>query len=399
MEEKIRKYANFLLSGCLKLGKGDRLFIIGITFIQDFVDIISEEAKNIGIEDIEYLISDPDLQKRLYMTSSYEELIGSDAFSKKKFNQMAKDGYAFLNISSPIPDYFAGIDEELMGRVTQYQMKSIGEYREYQNKGIIKWNISAVPNEYWAKSLGLSVKELWEYILEICLINEESPLLAWQEKSAKLKARAEYLNSLKIDRLVYKNSLGTNLEIGLPVDYVFGSADGGVMVNMPTEEVFTSPHFRGVNGKVYSSKMLLHNNNVINDFWLEFRDGEIINYDAKEGLETLRSIIKTDLGSRFLGEVALVDYDSPISRTNIIFKNTLYDENASCHLAIGASFAECIKGGLKLGQEELLERGLNQSSEHVDFFIGTADLEVKAILKTGEEVVIMEDGNFVRSEE
>ena len=164
---------------------------------------------------------------------------------------------------------------------------------------------------------------------------------------------------------------------------------------MPTEEVFTSPDYQKVNGIVYSSKDLYYNNNLISNFWLEFKDGCIINYDAKIGKDILTGIITTDEGSHYLGEVALVDDDSPISNTNIIFKNTLYDENASCHLAIGASFAECLKDGLNMSSEKLLTKGLNQSREHVDFFIGTKDLTVKAVLQNGQDLVIMENGNFV----
>ncbi len=231
-------------------------------------------------------------------------------------------------------------------------------------------------------------------MLDICLINEEDPIKAWDNKMSKLAKRAEYLNNLKIKKLIYKNSLGTNIEIALPEGYLFQSADGENIVNMPTEEVFTSPSRLEVNGRVYSSKDLIHNNNLIKDFWLEFKNGKVVLYDAKIGKEVLKGIMATDEGASYLGEVALVDYSSPISKTNILFKNTLYDENASCHLALGASFAECIKCGLTKTNEELLDMGLNYSHEHVDFFIGTSDLEVKALLPNGEEVVIIKAGDF-----
>ena len=224
-------------------------------------------------------------------------------------------------------------------------------------------------------------------------------MLAWNKKLDKLKRRADYLNGLKIDYLVYRNSLGTDLSIGLPKGYLFCSAmadtNRGNIVNMPTEEVFTSPDRMRVNGRVYSSKVLLHNGNIIEDFWLEFKNGKIVDYDARKGKAILKGIIETDEGSHYLGEVALVDYTSPISLTNVLFKNTLFDENASCHLAIGEAFPECIEGGLNKSKEELLELGLNMSSEHVDFFIGTSDLEIKAVLQNDCETVIMKDGNFV----
>ena len=397
MEEKIRKYANFLLLGCLRLNKEDKLFIIGYDLIKDFIDVIIEEARKIGINDIEILIESPHKQKEYYLSKTYEEIIMSPLFDKTKYNKMAKEGYSFLKLTSTLPNYFKDVDAELLSKVSAYQMKTIEEYRTYQNKGLIKWNISAVPNEIWAKDLfgNADVERLWNLIFDVCLINEIDSVKVWNDKMELLKKRAEYLNNLNIDKLVYKNSIGTNIEIGLPKGYLFQSAEGENLVNMPTEEVFTSPDRLKVNGKVYSSKVLIHNNNVIDEFWLEFKNGKVVNYDAKVGKDILKGIIETDEGSQYLGEVALVDFDSPISKTNVIFKNTLFDENASCHLALGAGFSECIKNGLEKDNEELLTMGINYSHEHVDFFIGTRDLNIIAILQNGEEIVIMENGNFV----
>lgn len=396
MENLKRKYAKFLIEGCLELGVNDKLFIIGSSVINDFINIVKEEALKLGIHDIETLISDPFKQKELYLTNSYEELIKNPAFDKTKYNEMAQEGYAFLNLSSPIPGFFEDVLSDKLIKVNTYQLKSLEIYKDYQLKGLIKWNIAAVANKYWAKDILGSDDEdkLWDYIFDICLIKDDDPKLSWKKKMAKLKRRAIYLNDLKIDKLIYHNSLGTNLEIGLPESYLFQSALEGNLVNMPTEEVFTSPDRRRVNGIVYASKPLLYNGNMIEDFWLKFRDGKIVSYGASKGKQILEGIINTDLGAKYLGEVALVDYNSPISLTKVLFKNTLYDENASSHLAIGEGFLECIKDGLEATKEELKEKGINFSHEHVDFFIGTSDLEVKAVLQNGGEIVIMEEGNF-----
>lgn len=401
MNDLKRKYARFLVQGCLHLKEGDKLFIIGYNLIEDFIKLVKEEAQKLGVTDVKTLINDPFKQKELYLSKSYEEIISNPIMDRTMYNTMAREGYAFLSLSSTLPGFYEDVDAELLSKVSHYQLKSISEYKEYQLKGLIKWNISAVPNKIWAKDLFGSKDEdkLWDLIFDICLIREDDPVLAWNKKLSKLKKRAEYLNGLKIDHLVYHNSLGTDVSIGLPKGYLFCSADEGTgkgnIVNMPTEEVFTSPDRLRVNGRVYSSKVLLHNSNIIEDFWLEFRDGKIVDYDAKKGKEILKGIIESDEGSHFLGEVAIVDYTSPISLTNILFKNTLFDENASCHLAIGEAFPECIEGGLDKSREELLELGLNMSHEHVDFFIGTEDLEIKAVLQNGCETVIMKDGNFV----
>ena len=397
MNDLKRKYAKFLVEGCLRLKKGDKLFIIGYNLIEDFIKLVIEEANKLGITDIKTLINDPFKQKELYLTKSYEEIVSNPMMDRTMYNKMAREGYAFLSLSSTLPGFYEDVDASLLSKVSHYQMKSIAEYKDYQLKGLIRWNISAVPNKIWAKDIlgEEDVDKLWDLIFNICLIKEGDPILLWKEKMNKLKKRAEYLNELNIDHFIYHNSLGTNVEIGLTNGYLFQSADGDNIVNMPTEEVFTSPDRLRVNGRVYSSKVLFHNGNFIEDFWLEFKDGRIVDFDAKKGKEILKGIIDTDDGSHYLGEVALVDYSSPISLTNVLFKNTLYDENASCHLAIGQSFAECIKDGLTSSKEELREKGLNMSCEHVDFFIGTKDLEIKAVLQNGEEVVIMKDGNFV----
>lgn len=389
-----RKYAKFLIEGCLRLKEGDKLFIIGYDVIKDFIDVVSEEAKKLGITDVEYLISSPEKQKELYLNGTFEEIIKSPLFDKTKFNKMAREGYAFLNLQTTLPNYFRDVDGELLSSVSAYQMKQLEEYKHYQHKGLIKWNISCVPNELWALDLGITLNDLWNLIFDICLINDDNPINSWENKMNRLSLRCKYLNSLDIDYLVYENSLGTNVEIGLPKNYLFQSADGQNIVNMPTEEVFTSPDYLRVNGRVYSSKVLIHNGKVVNNFWLEFKDGKVVDYDAEEGRDILKGIMDTDEGAKYLGEVALVDVNSPISNSGVIFKHTLYDENASCHLALGASFAECIKGGLEKSNEELLDMGLNYSHEHVDFFIGTSDLKITAYLQNGDKKVIMENGNF-----
>lgn len=396
MENNKRKYAKFLLEGCLKLKKGDKLFIVAYDLIKDFVDIIKEEAKKIGIEEIDELISSPEKQKELYLSKSYEEIIADPMMDRTKYNKRARENYAFLILTSSVPGLFDEVDKKLLGDVSKYQRSSIKEFREYQQKGLIKWNISAVPNEIWALDLykDKDTTKLWNYIFDICLIREDNPIKAWEEKINILEKRCEYLNNLGIKKLIYRNSLGTNLEIGLPCDYLFCSASGINIVNMPTEEVFTSPNKLEVNGIVYSSKPLLYNGIVIDKFYLEFKNGKVINYDAKEGIDILKMMFQVDDGASFLGEVALVDYNSPIENTKILFKETLIDENASCHLAIGAGFSECIKNGLEKTKEELEELGLNFSNTHVDFFIGTSDLEIKAVLQNNQEIVIMEKGNF-----
>lgn len=396
LQDLKRKYAHFLLLGCLALKEGDKLFITANKEVEEFVDLAIAEAHRLKIDDIETLIIDSAYQKECYLTKSYEEIITDPRLDRTKYNQMAREGYAFLSLSSPLPGYLKEINPELLSKVQKHISESTKEFREYQDKELLKWNISAVSNPYWANVLGLENEEaLWKLIFSICLIDEENdPIQLWREKLTKLKKRADYLNRLKIEKLIYQNSLGTHLEISLPENYLFQSAEGKNIVNMPTEEVFTSPHYLKTEGIVYASKPLEYQGNLVEDFFLEFKGGKVVNYGAKKGEEILKGILETDEGSSYLGEVALVDISSPIAKTGQIFLNTLIDENSCCHLALGQSFAECVVDGLEKDTEDLKKLGLNTSKNHVDFFIGTDDLQIEAVLKNGEKKIIMENGNF-----
>ena len=196
----------------------------------------------------------------------------------------------------------------------------------------------------------------------------------------------------------YKNNLGTDLTVELPSDVIWNSAageeDSNMLVNMPSYEIFTSPNYKKTSGIVYSAKPLIYGGGKIDEFYIEFKEGKVINYDAKQGKEILKQIIESDENSCYLGEVALVNNNSPISNTNLVFGTTLFDENASCHLALGDGFPDSLKEGLTMTKDELLRKGINQSKNHVDFMIGTKDLEIEAETKDGI-VQIFKDGNFV----
>ena len=211
-----------------------------------------------------------------------------------------------------------------------------------------------------------------------------------------------YLNSIKFRKLRYRNSLGTDLEIGLPKGHIWTaggetSKDGVYFVaNIPTEEVFTLPKKDEVNGIVYSSKPFCYGGNLIENFYLKFENGRVVEAGAEKGEETLIKLLDSDSGARYLGEVALVPYDSPISNSNTVFYNTLFDENASCHLALGQAYPVCLEGGSEMNEEELKKNGVNISMVHEDFMVGTSDLEIVGVTEDGEEILIMKDGNFCK---
>ena len=227
------------------------------------------------------------------------------------------------------------------------------------------------------------------------MIDKENPKEEWTKLLNKNFKIINRLNNLNLEKLHYKNNLGTDLEIYLPDNYLYSSAkDNLCIVNMPSYEVFTSPVYNKTEGIVYASKPLIYNGGLIKDFWIKFSKGKVIDYDAKIGKELLKEIIETDNYSCFLGEAALVEKNSPIEKLNINFNTTLIDENASCHLALGRGFAECIRNGFEMSDDELFKHGINISKQHVDFMIGTDDLEITGYTKNNEEIKIFKDGKF-----
>lgn len=268
------------------------------------------------------------------------------------------------------------------------------------------WSIISLPTKAWAMKVypGISPEEainkLWETIFSVVRVNEADPIAAWETHKNNLIAKMNYLNKKNFKTLHFTNNLGTDLYVDLAVNHIWcggaESSSAGIefIANMPTEEIFTMPKRDGVHGKVVSSKPLNYGGALINNFALEFKDGKVVSFEAEEGYDALKGLVTTDEGAAHLGEVALVPFDSPISNSNTIFFNTLYDENASCHLAFGKAYNLTIKGGKTMSTEELMASGGNDSLVHVDFMIGTKDLNITGIAFDGTETPIFTDGNW-----
>ncbi len=242
---------------------------------------------------------------------------------------------------------------------------------------------------------------LWDAVMSAVSVNGDGQAVArWKKKVADSSALVGRLNAFQFTQLHYSNSLGTDLTVGLPEGHYWTGASelaaNGVefVANMPSEEIFTLPHRERVNGRVYASKPLALNGNLVDGFWLELQQGKIVDLHADLGEEYLRQSIATDEGASYLGEVALVPFDSPINNTGILFYETLFDENASCHFAFGEAYP-CIHGADKLTPKEQLALGINQSMNHVDFMVGTPDLRIVGTTGEGAEIPVFENGNFV----
>ena len=393
------KYIDLIINNCLNLDSGKSLLIYYNIKIKEFVKKIIDRVKTIGVDDI-YL----DKYDINYIHDYLKEHDEDEIKSSKLFDQSIWDEYAkrkanFLIIETEYPGVMDDVDEEKIGISSKIRRDSRPIYRKMVEKCQLDWTIVAYPGEVWAKSVFPNDNDAYESlktsIFKCCMLDKDNPSREWSTYLEKQSKIINYLNNLNIEKLIYSNSLGTDLHIYLPDNYLFSSArDRNVIVNMPSYEVFTSPIYNKTEGIVYSSKPLMYNGGRVDKFWLRFEGGKVVRYDAEVGRDILKSIIYSDDNSSYLGECALVEKGSPINDMNIVFGTTLFDENASCHLALGAGFPECIRGGLDLSDNELLKSGVNISSNHVDFMIGTDDLSIVAKLKNGDEVPIFVSGKF-----
>lgn len=402
----LKKYAELIVKKGLNVQK-DQEVLVQVSV--ENVPLAREVAKcayEAGAKEVIVQYNDDILTRLKYENCPLEHFDFVPDYVKELKNQYALRDACFLNIVSSDPEALKGIDPLKIQKASINTRKACEIAQERINKGMNRWCIVGAPSISWANkvfpemSSDEAVEALWNAIFKVTRVDKENPLLEWELHHQSFERRVEILNSKKIKTLHYKNALGTDLTIGLTDEYVFEgggclNADGLYnFPNMPTEEIFSTPHREKVNGIVYSSLPLNYNGSLIDEFYIEFKDGRIVNYGAKEGYDVLKSIIEIDEGSHYLGEVAFVPYDSPIRNTEIIFFNTLFDENAACHLAIGRGFNECVKDGLSLSSDELLAKGVNQSLTHVDFMIGTQDLSIVATLEDGSEFVIFENGNY-----
>lgn len=394
------KYINLLLDRCVNFEKSKSLFISYDKANQDFVDDVIKKAKEMGIEDI-YLDCD-DINKTVskLSTLSLEEIEKDPYFDKSMWDVYAKKDATFIMFDTEFPGMMDNINPEKITKAKQINRESRPIFRKKEGSMQISWCILALPNEVWAKDIfpndDNAFEKLEELIYKCCMVYEDDPIKAWNEFLDKSNKLSEKLNDLKIKSLHYTNSLGTDLNIVMPEGSIWvsaGNEGGNSIVNMPTYEIFSSPDYKKTNGVVYNALPLVYGGGKIDKFFIEFKDGKVVNYDAEVGKEILKGIIESDSNSCFLGEVALVNNDSPISNTGVVFGTTLFDENAACHLALGDGFPECIENGQDMTEQELLDHGINQSKNHVDFMIGTPDLEIEAETEKGK-VKIFTKGNF-----
>ena len=398
------KYARVILESCLKVEKNQPLFISYNVERSDFVRILTKIAYELGVKDIYYEASDPYIKHEALMNLEIDELKKLPFWNKSKWDEYGKKNAAFLMLASETPGLMKDVDPKKLSALTKYAQETRKEFDALRDKSMLAWCIAAVPTKAWAEELfkvDYAEDILWDKIFEICSIKEENPVAVWNKKIKDLERRGNKLTKYQFKTLRYENEKGTKFTINLPKNHIWASgkevlANGKeVLVNFPTEEIFTSPDCKSAEGIVYASKPLSYNGNIIDDFYIKFNKGRVVEAHAEKGNEILNEMVKLCENSDMLGEVALVPFDSPISNSNQVFLETLFDENAACHIALGDSFPECIENGPETDKKVLFsEHNLNKCDSHVDFMIGTEDLDITGITEEGKEVPIFVKGNF-----
>ncbi|MBX4261428.1 aminopeptidase [Clostridium estertheticum] len=407
MDNKLlEKYALLLVKTGINIQKDQTLVINSPIECSAFTRIVSRIAYLEGAREVVVTWRDELSTKIKFMFAPEEIFSEYPDWQRDFYVSSARKGAAFLSISASDPELMKDVNPERLSKSNKAASTAIKEYRDRMMSNKNVWCVASIPTQAWANKVFPKVSEdeamekLWNAIFKTVRVDALDPVASWETHKSNLKKSMDYLNLNNFKYLQYKNSLGTDLKIELPENHLWlGGSDytpGGVefIANMPTEEVFTLPKKTGVNGTVVSSKPLNYNGNLIENFSLTFKKGKVVDFKAETGYDILKSIIETDEGSCYLGEVALVPYDSPISNSNILFYNTLFDENASCHLALGKAYPVCIKNGENLSNEELSRLEVNDSFVHEDFMVGTEDLQIIGITAEGKEVAVFEKGNF-----
>lgn len=406
MDSKLKKYAKLLIETGLNLQKGQTLVISSPVDSAPFARLCARCAYDVGCREVIVKWTDDALSREKYLRADNSVFDEVPEWFSHFHNDYSESGAAWLAISASDPEALKGVLPDRLRRTSIAVGKALEPYRRRQMTNFFPWCVASVPTEAWAKKVfpdksgEKAVEALWDAIYEAVRVTDDGdPVKLWDEHRAKLSSRKRKLTEYQFRTLHYKNSLGTDLVVGMPENHVWEGGDertpSGLVfcANIPTEEVFSAPKFDDVNGVVFASKPLVLGGNIVDGFKLELKDGKIVKATAEKGQEFLENELSVDEGASFLGEVALVPYDSPISNSGILFYNTLFDENASCHFAFGTAYP-CVKGGQEMSPDELKAAGLNHSITHVDFMVGTSDLSITGTTKDGKEIPIFINGNF-----
>ena len=404
----LKKYADLAVYVGANVQPNQRVVVRSSTESTELARAIAKSAYEAGAKRVRIDYADPYASRIGYDGMSVETLQEVPEWLVQKYQEDVDQGACLISITSPIPEINKGVPAEKMQKASMAAMKKMSFFREHTMGNRTQWTIVAAANPEWAKKIFPDASEadatekLWDAIFNATRVYEDQdPKALWDAHNETLGSHNKVLNDYQFKHLHFKNSLGTDLIVELVKNHVWAGGQEhstqGVAFNpnIPTEESFTMPYKLGTRGKVYATKPLDYQGNLIDGFWLEFKDGKVVDYDAKAAKDALTNILEFDEGARYIGEIALIQHDSPIQNTGLLFYNTLFDENASCHMALGRAYPMNVQGGTSMSQAELDQAGANNSMTHVDFMFGSEDLDVTGVTHDGEEVPVMRNGNFV----
>jgi len=407
-EKYLEEYTELIIRQGINIQPGQILVISCSVDCAFFARKAMQAAFNAGASNVRLRWIDEKCDRTRYLMADDSIFDVYPPWDKLMMDSLSDGGAAFLSVSASDPEAFKGVDS---GKLSRYNIASSAALKGYFEKiitGGVRWCVASVPSEAWAikvfpdaASGDEAISLLWESIFSATRVGDGMAVEKWRDHVDTLKRRVNALNEHRFTAMRFKNSAGTDLHMKLPAKHLWmGGGDIAVdgipfLPNIPTEEIFSAPKSDGVDGTVVGNIPNVFRGNLIEDFSITFKDGKVISCDAKVGKEHLAKMITDIPGMDRLGEIALVEYDSPISNTGILFYNTLYDENASCHLALGSAYPDCIEGGAALSEEERAAEGINVCDNHHDFMFGSADMSITGIKAAGEEVAIFKDGNFV----
>ena len=404
-DQKLKKYAELIVKVGLNVQAGQKVVVRAGHNTVALVREITAEAYKAGSPLVAVVWADEQLSKIRQQYAPRDSFENFPSWMLEGIAQEIREGAAYLQVAGADPELLQGMDPETVKIARQTLAKNYRPVGELQGQSFTQWNLVCPPTPDWAKRVfpEMSIEEaeekLWETVFRLCRLDNDDPVAVWEAHLADLKQRHSYLNEKQYSTLHFR-APGTDLQVGLPKGHVWmgggsKSADKTAYVaNIPTEEVFTLPHKDQVNGTVASTKPLSYSGNLIENFSLTFKDGKVVELSAEKGEDVLREMVNTDEGASFLGEVALVTHGSPISQSNITFLNTLYDENASCHLALGRAYKFNLEGGPEMSNDEFFAAGGNTSNIHVDFMFGSGEMDIDGIAADGSTEPVMRGGEW-----
>ena len=400
----LTSYAQVTLFIGVNLQKNQNLEIICPVELPFLAEALTEQAYKMGAKFVHVNWVNQNIDRLNFLNATTDTLTEIPKWQIDYKNNLLKEGYCYVAIDSDNPSIFSDCDAKKISAYSKAKGIKMKKFSDAVMNNALRWCVVSYPSSDWAKQVfpndENAEEKLFNEIIKSMRLDNDNPIDAWQQHIKNLESKAKFLNEMNFEYLEYKNSIGTNLKVGLAIGHKWLSAKElakdkiPFVANIPTEEVFTAPHNKKVNGTLHSALPLSDNGNIIDDFTITFKNGKIIDYTAKKGYENLKHLIETDKGTLRLGEVALIPKNSPIAKSKVLFYNTLFDENASCHLAIGKAYPTTVNGGEKMTKKELDSRGVNDSIEHVDFMIGTPDLEITGITFDNKKVPLFKNGDW-----